>query len=431
MDTPLSIHSFPRAIIHLDGDAFFASCEQSRNPALKGKPVVTGKERGIASSMSYEAKRRGVVRGMRLRDILRVCPDAIIMSSDYEYYSLISKRFLSIVRRYTPEVEEYSIDECFADITGMRRPLRMSYEQIIAAIQKDIEHELGLTFSGGLGPNKVIAKIASKWKKPSGTTVIPAKDIHRYLEQLSIERIWGIGANTSAYLQKYGIGNALQFARCSEQWVGARLSKPFYDIWCELNGQSVLAIDTTEKQSQSSIQRVRTFTPPSRDPYFILSQLSKNVEHACMKARSLNLEACRIALFLRTQDFHHIGTEVDLPHQSAFPHEIMKHCQEAFEKIFNVRNEYRASGIILSKLSTVNQSQLDLFGRHVKAAQMTRLYEHIDHARQQHGRYSIFLGSSFRAQKALENDYTYDNAGRMHAERIGIPVLIPSAAEAL
>ncbi len=431
MDTPLSIHSFPRAIIHLDGDAFFAACEQSRNPALKGKPVVTGKERGIASSMSYEAKRRGVVRGMRLRDILRVCPDAIIMSSDYEYYSLISKRFLSIVRRYTPEVEEYSIDECFADITGMRRPLRMSYEQIIAAMQKDIEHELGLTFSAGLGPNKVIAKIASKWKKPSGTTVIPAKDIHRYLEQLSIERIWGIGVNTSAYLQKYGISNALQFARCSEQWVGARLSKPFYDIWCELNGQSVLAIDTTEKQSQSSIQRVRTFTPPSRDPHFILSQLSKNIEHACMKARALNLEACRIALFLRTQDFHHIGTEIDLPHQSAFPHEIMKYCQEAFEKIFNARNEYRASGIILSKLSLASQSQLDLFGRHAKAARMTHLYEHIDHTQEQYGRYSIFLGSSFRAQKALDNDYVHDNTQRMQQGRIGIPMLMPSVAEVL
>ncbi|MEK7648399.1 MAG: DNA polymerase IV [Patescibacteria group bacterium] len=430
MDTPLSIHSFPRAIVHLDGDAFFAACEQSRDPALKGRPVVTGKERGIASSMSYEAKRLGVVRGMRLRDILRICPNAIIMESDYEYYSLISKRFASIVQRYTPDVEEYSIDECFADITGMRRPLHMSYEQIVARMQKDIEHELGLTFSAGLGPNKVIAKIGSKWKKPSGTTIIPAKDIHRYLEQLPIERVWGIGPNTSAYLNKYGITNALQFARCSEQWVGARLSKPFYDIWCELNGQSVLAIDTTAKQPQSSIQKVKTFTPPSRDPHFIFSQLSKNIEHACMRARTYSLEAHRIALFLRTQDFHHVGTEIELPFKSAFPHELLKYCQDGFKKIFNARHEYRASGIILSKLSPAGQSQLDLFGRHTKAAHMTRLYEHIDHAEQKHGRHTVFLGSSFQAQKASEYEYVRNASQSAHGKHIGIPLLMASIADA-
>ena len=88
---PLTLHSFPRAIVHIDGDAFFASCEQSRRPKLQGRPVVTGKERGIAASMSYEAKARGVMRGMRIADIRKVCPDAVILPSDYETYSLLSK----------------------------------------------------------------------------------------------------------------------------------------------------------------------------------------------------------------------------------------------------------------------------------------------------------------------------------------------------
>jgi nucleotidyltransferase/DNA polymerase involved in DNA repair len=127
---PLSLHDFPRAILHIDGDAFFASCEQSRRPKLQGRPVVTGKERGIAASMSYEAKARGVTRGMRLAEIRKRCPEAVILPSDYETYSLLSKRFFAIVRRYTPEVEAYSIDECFCDLTGLRRPLRMSYLQI-------------------------------------------------------------------------------------------------------------------------------------------------------------------------------------------------------------------------------------------------------------------------------------------------------------
>ena len=84
-----------------------------RRPQLQGRPVVTGKERGIAASMSYEAKARGVRRGMRLADIRKICPEAVILPSDYETYSLLSTRFFAIVRRYTPEVEEYSIDECF------------------------------------------------------------------------------------------------------------------------------------------------------------------------------------------------------------------------------------------------------------------------------------------------------------------------------
>ena len=96
------------------GDAFFASCETAMNPRLRGKPVVTGKERGIVSSLSYEAKAAGVKRGMIISDVHKVCPEAVILASDYETYSLFSKRMNAIVRRYTPDVEEYSIDECFA-----------------------------------------------------------------------------------------------------------------------------------------------------------------------------------------------------------------------------------------------------------------------------------------------------------------------------
>jgi len=222
---PLTLHNFPRAIVHIYGDAFFASCEQSRRPKLQGRPVVTGKERGIAASMSYEAKARGVTRGMRLGDIRKVCPEAVILPSDYETYSLLSKRLFAIVRRYTPDVEEYSIDECFADLTGLRRPLRMSYIQIAQRIKKALDTELGFTFSVGLAPNKVVAKIASKWQKPSGLTAIPGRELHRYLAKLPVQNVWGIGPNTTALLRKHGIETALEFAQKPEPWVKKYLSK--------------------------------------------------------------------------------------------------------------------------------------------------------------------------------------------------------------
>jgi hypothetical protein len=115
--TPLKTHQF-----EIDTHAFFASCEQSRRPKLQGQPVVTGKERGIAASMSYEAKARGVTRGMRIADIRKVCPEAVILPSDYETYSLLSKRFFVIVRRYTPEVEDSVAERLTEGFYGASAP---------------------------------------------------------------------------------------------------------------------------------------------------------------------------------------------------------------------------------------------------------------------------------------------------------------------
>src|SRR3989344_3677046 len=188
--SPLSIRSFPRAILHIDGDAFVASWEQMQNPSLRGKPVITGLERGIASSVSYEAKARGVSRAMSLHLIRRICPDVIVLPSDYELYSLMSMRMYDIVRRYTDAVEEYSIDECFAELTGLRRTLRMSYLQMAEQIKQELDTELGVSFSIGLAPTKVLAKVASKWNKPSGLVVIPAREAHCYLETLPVGDVW-------------------------------------------------------------------------------------------------------------------------------------------------------------------------------------------------------------------------------------------------
>ena len=223
----LTHHSFPRAILHVDGDCFFASCEIAKNPKLRGKAVVTGKERGIVSSMSYEAKAKGVTRAMKLSDIKRLCPDVIILPSDYETYSLYSKRMYEIVRRYTPDIEEYSIDECFADLTGMRRPNNMSYEEMVKRIKYELDTELGMTFSIGLSVNKVTAKIGSKWCKPSGLTIIPGYDLHLYLDKTPVGKIWGIGPQTSSYLNKIGIITALDFAHKEPFLVKEKVIKPF------------------------------------------------------------------------------------------------------------------------------------------------------------------------------------------------------------
>src|SRR5512135_2272642 len=192
---PITIHSWPRAILHLDADAFFASCEQAIHPELKGRPVITGKERGIVAAASYEAKARGVKRGVRLSDVKKICPDAVILPSDYETYSLFSVRMFEILRRFSPDVEEYSIDEAFVDLTGLRRAYHGSYESIAETMRRTIAQELGITVSAGVSLSKVLAKIGSKHNKPDGLTMIPGREVHRYLDKLAVEKVWGIGPN--------------------------------------------------------------------------------------------------------------------------------------------------------------------------------------------------------------------------------------------
>jgi len=433
MSPPLTIGSFPRAILHIDGDAFFASCEQSRRPALQGRPVVTGKERGIAASMSYEAKARGVTRGMRLAEIRKVCPEAVILPSDYETYSLLSKRFFAIVRRFTPDVEEYSIDECFADLTGLRRPLRMSYPQIAARIKKALDNELGFTFSVGLAPNKVVAKIASKWQKPSGLTAIPGRELHRYLAELPVQHVWGIGPQTTALLKKHGVATALQFAQKPEVWVQHYFSKPFYEIWQELNGASVFELTTGEHEVYASIQKVRTFTPASRERDFVLAQLAKNIENACMKARAYKLAAQRVVIFLRTQQFQDAGLEVELSSPTQFPHDILRAVTPAFEGLFVPSTLYRATGVTLLKLTEAYYGQLDLFGEAIRMQRLSNLYHSVDTLREKYGKHTVFLGASFLAHTHAQHDGERGHLperqrqllpGETARKRIGIPMFM-------
>ena len=381
--------------------------------------------------MSYEAKARGVTSGMRLFEVKQVCPNVILLPSDYETYSLLSKRLFAIVRRYTPEVEEYSIDECFADLTGLRRILRGSYPKIAARLKKELDVALGFTFSIGLGPNKVIAKIASKWNKPSGLTVIPGREIHQYLEHLPVEKVWGIGKNTTAFLAKYGKHTALDFARAPEGWVKQHLTKPFYEIWQELNGRQVLALDTTEKSSYYSIQKVKTFTPASDDKTFVFAQLAKNIENACMKARRYELEARGVHIFLRTRVFRDRGAKVRFSRATAFPHDLLKIVRPLFEELFEEGVAYRATGVTLLKLITIANAQMELFEPHETIAKNKRIYDSMDALRQRYGKHTVCLGASMPAHRfgqhlgergdvpARQHDHFKGEAKR---RRLGLPV---------
>ena len=429
---PLTIHSWPRAILHLDADAFFASCEQAIHPELKGKPVITGKERGIVAAASYEAKARGVKRGMRLFEVKQVCPDAVILPSDYETYSIFSLRMFEILRRFSPDVEEYSIDEAFVDLTGLRRSYHGPYGLIAKRMQDTVETELGFTVSVGVSLTKVLAKIGSKHNKPHGLTIIPGRDIHLYLEKLPTEKVWGIGSNTAAFLGKFGITTALEFARKDERFIQKHLSKPYQEIWHELNGRSVYPVTTESKSSYQSISKAKTFTPPSNDKTFIFAQLSKNLENACIKARRYKLAATRLIIFLRTQDFKNTGIEMKLTRTSAYPSDLFGLLREGFDHVHRANSFYRQTGVVLAGLVSETGVQYTLFDDPARIEKMARIYSAVDELSEKFGKYTVHHATSLPTKIQSQHEGERGDVpirandlfkGENKRQRLGLPLL--------
>jgi nucleotidyltransferase/DNA polymerase involved in DNA repair len=393
-DTMFSLRSWPQAIVHIDGDAFFTSCEEAIHPELKGKAIITGGERGIVACASYPAKKIGIKRGVPLHEARKICPGLIVLPSDYETYSLFSRRMFSVMRRFTDQVEEYSIDEAFADITGMRRALHSSYEAIAVNMKKAIDRELGLTVTVGLSLTKVLAKVASKHQKPNGITFIPGRAIAYYLQDLPVEKIWGIGAATTSYLNKMGIKTALEFACMPEATVRKRFTKPGVEIWQELRGDSVYPVTTVEKSSYASISKTKTFAPPTKDPEYLFAHLLRNLESACIKARRYTLAPKKIVPFLKTQNFDSAACEIKLNRPSSQPMELSDLLHDAFLNLFRENELYRATGIVLLDLVLDTPCQYSLFEDPVAAEKIKHLYEAIDEISGKYGKHTLHLGGS-------------------------------------
>ncbi len=429
---PLTIHSWPKAIIHLDADAFFASCEQAVHPELRGKPVIAGRERGIVAAASYEAKARGVKTGMSLMDVKKVCPDAIIVPSDYETYSLYSLRMFEILRRFSPDVEEYSIDEAFVDLTGLRRSFHGPYGMIAKKMQDAIVTEIGITVSVGVSISKVLAKIGSKHNKPRGLTIIPGTDIHIFLRKLPIEKVWGIGPNTAAFLRKFGITTALEFARKDEGFIQKHLSKPYKEIWHELNGRSVYPVVTESKSSYQSISKTKTFTPASNEETFVFAQLSKNLENACIKARRYQLAAARLVICLRKQDYTSAGVEIKLSRPTSYPIDLFGPLRQGFNHIYQRNGFYRQTGVVLAGLVPETGIQYTLFDDTAKIEKMARVYNAVDKLSEKFGKHTVLhaasLPTKLQAQHEGERGDTPQRItdlfrGENKRQRLGLPML--------
>ena len=196
-----------RRILHIDMDAFYASVEQRDDPSLRGKPVAVGGSpggRGVVAAASYEARKFGVRSAIPMARALRLCPHLLIVRPHFEKYQAVSKTVFDIFRSVTPLVEGLSLDEAYLDVTqnAWGEPLGRVVAQ---RIKQEIKEKTGLTASAGVAPNKFLAKIASAWKKPDGLTVISPDRVEKFLQQLPVDALWGVGPVTAERLRERGI----------------------------------------------------------------------------------------------------------------------------------------------------------------------------------------------------------------------------------
>ncbi len=197
-------------------DAFFASVEQQANPHLRGRPiaVVGSGARTVITTASYEARKFGVKTGMNIYEAKKACPHLIFVTGDNEKYTHTCKELTKIYNRFTPDMEVYSIDEAFLDITTTHH-LFGGPETIGALIKKTIKDRFGINCTVGIGPNILIAKLASDISKPDGLRWIRPEDVPDVLEHLPVKELWGIGSKITERLAALGIRTCGELGRAS------------------------------------------------------------------------------------------------------------------------------------------------------------------------------------------------------------------------
>ncbi len=331
---------------------------------------------------------------MRLSEIKKICPDAVFLPCDYETYSLVSQRFYGILRRFTPDVEEYSIDEAFADITGLRRVYHGSYESIALEIKDTMERELGITVSVGLSLTKSVAKICSKENKPSGFVCVKGYQLHEHMKNVPIEKVCGFGPASTALLAKHGVHTVLQYIQRPEIFARKLLGKIGSELWNELNGKAIYPVIKEKKEGQASLSKTKTFTPPSDDRDFVRAQLVRNMESAFIKLRRHYLRVKGIGIYLKDSDHRGQGLYAELERHTDSPLEGVKVVGQLFERVFVAHTKYRATGVWFSDLEGGVEMQRDLFEDPVRVKAMKQISKTIDEVSSMFGKHTLHLASS-------------------------------------
>jgi DNA polymerase IV len=387
-----------RKIIHLDLDAFFCAVEELRQPELRGKAFAVGGkpgERGVISSCSYAARQKGVRSAMPTAHALRLCPELIVLSSNFGEYHVASDQVMEILANLTPLMEQLSIDEAFLDVSDLREP----GIEIARGLQAQIHREVHLPCSLGVAANKLMAKIATDIGKASHRTAtypnsileVPPGEEAAFLAPLPVRTLWGVGPKMEEHLIEMGIRSIGQLAALPEQLLVERFGKWGYDLARHARGMDDSPIHT--EHAAKSISQETTFEKDVSDSLRLEQTLRDLTEQVGARLRKDGLCASTVRLKLRWSDFSTPTRQMTLPQPSDQDGILFAAVQQLFLNLWQPGRPVRLLGVGTSGLSPCAH-QLPLW--ETTTEKERRLLEAVDELRQRYGKQVIRKGRSIR-----------------------------------
>lgn len=387
-------------IIHIDMNAFYASCHQAVNPALRGRPVLVAgdpkKRSGIVLTASYEARKFGVKTAMPNWQARKLCPHAIFIKPDYRLYVDFSDRFLEILNQYTPVVERYSIDEAWMDVSGCEN-LFGPCTDIARIIQQRIWEELNLPCSLGISSNKLLSKMASNMKKPRGLTVLNPENIPEKIWPLPIGELIGIGRNMANHLEKMNIKTIGDLARMPVEILEDKFGIRGRCLHDRARGIDNSPVNPTSHESAKSIGHSTTLPKDLDDIRHIQQVLLGLAELVGKRIRQEGYVGKTVTVIIRKSDFTTV-TRSRTINPTNLTEDIYINALKIFEKYWDRTSKIRLLGISLSNLQK-NIRQLSFLERNNKLEKLNYV---IDDIQNRFGYNAIFRA------KLLKNNLSQD-----------------------
>ncbi|AZA77087.1 DNA polymerase IV [Chryseobacterium joostei] len=370
-----------RAIVHMDLDTFFVSCERLKNSELEKKPVIIGGgDRGVVASCSYETRFFGVRSAMPIKMALRLCPEAKVIKGDMEMYSNMSHMVTEIIQEKVPVVEKASIDEFYLDLSGMDKFFgcyKWTYE-----IAESVQKNTGLPISFALSANKTVSKIGTGESKPTGRLEVKQSDIQPFLNPLSVKKIPMVGDVTFQLLSRLGIRTIQTLSEMPVDVLGQLIGKNGNELWKKAHG-----IDETPVvpySERKSISTEDTFAQDTIDIQGIKSILSGMVEKLCYQLRAEKWLVSVVVVKLRYSNFDTETKQCRIPYTSA-DHTLLRYVLELFKKVYTRRMRIRLVGVKFTGL-VHGCHQMDLFE---DTEELISLYQTMDKIKNRFGTSSV------------------------------------------
>lgn len=374
----------------IDCNNFYASCERLFRPDLRTKPIVVlSNNDGCVIARSNEAKTLGIAMGAPFFKIKALCKrhSVQVFSSNYTLYGDISQRVMSTIEQAWPQVEIYSIDEAFLDLSAL--PIKMQ-ESFCISLQKKLLKDTGIPTSIGIAKTKTLAKIANHICKKILKSPVLHLDTHpeKWLTQIAVQDIWGIGANWSKKLIAYNIRHASDLAACNPHWIKSQFNVVLMRTTMELQGIPCAVLQ--EETIKQSIMSSRSFGVMQTEYSAIAQALSSHCAIASLKARKQHLVAQKLHVFIYTNRHrhdlaqHYQSIAIKLIHPTDDVRIITQYAKKCLTQIFKEGYFYKKVGVCLEELTPKNTRQLDLFQPQSdkalkKAEQLLSVFDTINH----------------------------------------------------